>query len=134
MDELKHCPFCGGKAQIRYTGNGSGPMGYTSNMLMRSKPGFVMCLKCEIMTPRNSRVCRAIEKWNRRAGEEDKHETDLDKFPTIDAVPAIRCRECKHCDPENYHCDHPMGTAAPLRRKPDDFCSYGERKDGDNAT
>ena len=47
---------------------------------------------------------------------------------TIDAVPVVRCRECKHCDPENYHCDHPMGTAAPLRRKPDDFCSYGERK------
>ena len=43
-------------------------------------------------------------------------------------VDVIRCRECKHCDPENYHCDHPMGTAAPLRRKPDDFCSYGERK------
>ena len=54
----------------------------------------------------------------------------LDKFPTIDAVPAVRCRECKHCDPENYHCDHPMGTAAPLRRKPDDFCSYGKRKEG----
>ena len=50
--------------------------------------------------------------------------------PTIDAVPVVRCRECKHCDPENYHCDHPMGTAAPLRRKPDDFCSYGERKEG----
>ena len=43
---------------------------------------------------------------------------------------AVRCRECKHCDPENYHCDHPMSTAAPLRRKPDDFCSYGERKEG----
>ena len=54
----------------------------------------------------------------------------LDKFPTIDAVPVVRCRECKHCDPENYHCDHPMGTAAPLRRKPDDFCSYGKRKEG----
>ena len=50
------------------------------------------------------------------------------KRPTIDAVPVVRCRDCKHCDPENYHCDHPMGTAAPLRRKPDDFCSYGERK------
>ena len=49
---------------------------------------------------------------------------------TIDAVPVVRCRECNHCDPENYHCDHPMGTAAPLRRKPDDFCSYGERKEG----
>ena len=54
------------------------------------------------------------------------------KSPTIDAVPVVRCRECKHCDPENYHCDHPMGTAAPLRRKPDDFCSYGERMDGDS--
>ena len=55
--------------------------------------------------------------------------------PTVDAVPVVRCRECKHCDPENYHCDHPMSTAAPLRRKPDDFCSYGERKEGaDNDT
>ena len=50
--------------------------------------------------------------------------------PTVDAVPVVRCRECKHCDPENYHCDHPMGTTAPLSRKPDDFCSYGERKEG----
>ena len=48
--------------------------------------------------------------------------------PTIDAVPVVRCRECKHCDPENHHCDHHMGTAAPLRRKPDDFCSYGEKE------
>ena len=47
-------------------------------------------------------------------------------------VDVVRCRECNHCDPENYHCDHPMGTAAPLRREPDDFCSYGERKEGDD--
>ena len=59
----------------------------------------------------------------------------IEKAPTIDAVPVVRCRECNHCDPENYHCDHPMGTTAPLRRKPDDFCSYGERKGGaDNDT
>lgn len=57
--------------------------------------------------------------------------TVLKGSPTVDAVEVVRCRECKHCDPENYHCDHPMGTAAPLIRKPDDFCSYGERKDGD---
>ena len=49
---------------------------------------------------------------------------------TVDAVEVVRCWECKHCDPENYHCDHPMGTVAPLRREPDDFCSYGERKEG----
>lgn len=52
---------------------------------------------------------------------------DVEEMPTVDAVEVIRCRECKHCDPENYHCDHPMSTSAPLRRKPDDFCSYGER-------
>ena len=54
----------------------------------------------------------------------------LREAPTVDAVEVVRCRECKHCDPENYHCDHPMGTAAPLKRKPDDFCSYGKRKGG----
>ena len=57
---------------------------------------------------------------------------DVEEMPTVDAVEVVRCRECKHCDPENHHCDHHMGTAAPLRRKPDDFCSYGERKEGDN--
>lgn len=56
----------------------------------------------------------------------------LEDMQTVDAVPVVRCRECKHCDPENYHCDHPMGTAAPLKRKPDDFYSYGERKDSDS--
>ena len=59
----------------------------------------------------------------------------IEKAPTIDAVPVVRCRECNHCDPENYHCDHPMGTIAPLRREPDDFCSYGEkRRDKDGTT
>ena len=50
--------------------------------------------------------------------------------PTVDVAPVVRCKECKHCDPETHHCDHHMGTVAPLRRKPDDFCSYGERKEG----
>lgn len=54
----------------------------------------------------------------------------INEMPIVDAVPVVRCRECKHCDPENHHCDHHMGTATPLRRKPDDFCSYGERKEG----
>lgn len=54
----------------------------------------------------------------------------LREAPTVDAVEVVRCRECKHCDPETHHCDHHMGTVAPLRRKPNDFCSYGERKEG----
>ena len=55
----------------------------------------------------------------------------MESTKTVDAVPVVRCKDCKHCDPENYHCDHAMGTAAPLRRKPDDFCSYGERRGGE---
>ena len=53
----------------------------------------------------------------------------IDAAPTVDAVEVVRCRQCKHCDPENHHCDHHMGTVAPLRREPDDFCSYGQRKE-----
>ena len=49
--------------------------------------------------------------------------------PTIDAVLVVRCMVCKHRNPENAHCDHPMGTTLPVPRKLDDFCSYGERKD-----
>ena len=49
----------------------------------------------------------------------------------IDAVPVVRCKDCRYCDPENKHCDHPMGTLAPFPRKDDDFCSYGKRKGGD---
>ena len=56
---------------------------------------------------------------------------EIEAAQTVDAVLVVRCRECNHCDPENYHCDHPMGTTAPLRREPDDFCSYGEKEGAD---
>ena len=58
---------------------------------------------------------------------------EIEAAQTVDAVPVVFCRDCKHCDPENHHCDHYMGTAAPLRREPDDFCSYGEKEGADNA-
>ena len=49
-----------------------------------------------------------------------------------DVVEVVRCKECKHRNPENAHCDHPMGTTLPVARKPDDFCSYGERKENNH--
>ena len=49
----------------------------------------------------------------------------LDKFPTIDAVPVVRCRECKHYDGK-WMCK----ISGVPSRKPNDFCSYGERKEG----
>ena len=78
-------------------------------------------------------ACKVCGRWfaKIRYDEElcDKCEISLSRLSGY-AVPVVRCKDCKHCDPENYHCDHPMSTAAPLRRKPDDFCSYGERKGG----
>ena len=67
---LLGCPCCKGNARIRYTGNGSGPLGYITNFYMRSKPGFVMCDKCGLQTRKHTRVCRAVSKWNTRAAVE----------------------------------------------------------------
>lgn len=52
----------------------------------------------------------------------------VNSIPTADVVEVTYCKDCSHCDPENKHCDHPMGTSLPMPRKDNDFCSYGERK------
>ena len=49
----------------------------------------------------------------------------VDAAPTIDAVPVVRCRECKFYNKPrlgwcNFHMD---------RENADDFCSYGQRKE-----
>ena len=54
----------------------------------------------------------------------------ISNTPTIDAVPVVRCRECKWWqeDDDIGHCDNPDGL--DNYAKPEDFCSYGERKEG----
>lgn len=42
--------------------------------------------------------------------------------PTIDAIEVVRCRDCKHW---NYGDCYRLELSMP-----DDFCSYGERKEG----
>ena len=49
----------------------------------------------------------------------------VDKAPTIDAVPVVRCRDCRKF--KTYGC-------RMVASGYDDFCSCGERKDIDNAT
>ena len=49
----------------------------------------------------------------------------IEKAPTVDAVPVVRCRECKHYDGK-WLCK----ISGVPSRKPDDFCSYGKRKEG----
>lgn len=56
----------------------------------------------------------------------------VDKQPTIDAVPVVRCRECKFyktmfCEMDTWTVDVTIYDA-----KPDDYCSRGQcREDGD---
>ena len=57
----------------------------------------------------------------------------IESRPTVDAVPVVRCRECKHRDPEDKRCDcggHEWVKGKILPVKDDWFCADGERKDG----
>jgi len=50
--------------------------------------------------------------------------------PTIDAVPVVRCKDCEYY--ENDECANPyifMSDGAHMYTDPDDFCSYGERRE-----
>ena len=57
--------------------------------------------------------------------------------PTIDAVPIVRCKDCKWFVDNNggewYGCKmfQVVRITPEDAPKPDDFCSYGERRDGD---
>ena len=62
----------------------------------------------------------------------------LDDSPTVDAVPVVRCRECKHYKTGvclKIYYDGLASRYAWQERKPYDFCSYGEkRRDKDVTT
>ena len=60
----------------------------------------------------------------------------IDEQPTIDAVPVVRCRECKYfnlaiheCQNELLSTDHEGGASYSLNFYDDDFCSYGELRE-----
>lgn len=80
---------------------------------------------------------KAIEKadYTLIANDADSCESDylreiIESVPTADVVSVVRCKNCTHL----------YGTVCTvcglLPRKPNDFCSYGERRDGgaDNAS
>lgn len=58
----------------------------------------------------------------------------IEEAPTVDAVPVVRCKDCKHYyegDPEHPDCGWCRrlicGTVAP-----DFYCADGERKDDES--
>lgn len=69
---------------------------------------------------------------------------NLQITPTVDAVPVVRCKGCEHSERyertdgiAGYYCGHPQNTFVfgdrwdrvfkPVK-KPDDFCSRGQRR------
>ena len=64
----------------------------------------------------------------------------FDSLPTIDAVPVVRCRDCKwfnhytmECESDDVATDHEGGASFSINFGPDDFCSYGQRKEADHG-
>ena len=59
---------------------------------------------------------------------------DLADAPTVDAVEVVRCKDCKFGDWDSEPNDAMvcMRTKDGFWRSGNDFCSYGERKGGDD--
>ena len=64
----------------------------------------------------------------------------IESIESADVVPVVRCKDCKHVYCRTYHGrQEPIYTCTHLRSRwninndlevnPDDFCSYGERKE-----
>ena len=57
----------------------------------------------------------------------------LREAPTVDAVEVVRCKDCKHYKPQekSAHWENRANYCnriVTIKVQPDDFCSYGERK------
>lgn len=54
----------------------------------------------------------------------------LDSIPSADVRPVVRCKDCRHRDPEDHKCDCGQLERAGCVFPVDDnyFCAYGERK------
>lgn len=63
-------------------------------------------------------------KWLVNFAAHSKIQRLIADTPTVDAEVVVRCRDCKH----------EFGGSCIIcgfqKRKPDDFCSYGKRKEG----
>lgn len=85
----------------------------------------------------------ALEIVKRTSGDYATAFSEISKFPAVDAVEVVRCKDCKYWGDEDgisekdgirfarcnihNHCMH--GEYIGWCPKEDDFCSYGERRE-----
>lgn len=54
----------------------------------------------------------------------------IEESPAIDAVPVVRCGECRYRELAKVNCKgYTICPASGMEITDDDFCSYGERKE-----
>ena len=83
---------------------------------------------CEIARCRETRwgkhcpdgACSQRKVWER-----------LKQYEDSGAVEVVRCKDCKHRDPEDKRCDCGCWHN-PFTTNDNDFCNYGERKNNGN--
>lgn len=87
-------------------------------------------------------LCKILENWRDAHADADDEQGcglledviwEVDAQPAADVAPVVRCKGCKHYDMGvclKIYSDGNVHSAAWQERKPEDFCSYGERKDG----
>ena len=75
-------------------------------------------------------VCKLCDNQKEYCGKE---KCPVYKAPATEAVPVVRCKDCKWVEKgKDYeaYCNHwKSGLYANV--KADDFCSYGERREGE---
>lgn len=57
--------------------------------------------------------------------------SEIEQAPTVDAVPVVRCKDCKHWDEQDNifsGCRCTCWKGIWDYTKADDFCSHGERR------
>ena len=58
------------------------------------------------------------------------YKEQLEAISAADVVPVVRCEDCKHHSFDAGYGNHWCNLTSGVRKvKPDDFCSYGERKE-----
>ena len=62
----------------------------------------------------------------------DMIEYCIENTPTIDAVPVVRCRECKSYDHGCCVVKRYSGDDSIITMPPGGYCSYGQRKEADH--
>lgn len=64
-----------------------------------------------------------------RRSEGHYYHAFVQELPTIDAVPVVRCKDCKYLIAPGL-CSNPMAVGFnALEPNEDDFCSRGEKKE-----